>query len=175
MLGTPCDTMRIPSCAARCVVEAFLDIAAEYSVLVARSPGGETAAYPTSRNHHTAGVLTWAVTPSGLDAAAELEARDLARRIAAALGVEGLVAVERFRGPDHMAIRTVIRGSQPVGGTCRSILPLLCPHNYTGGEWSRLRSGDQGKRAEEADVVSRIGRRKPISADSNRAEFALAA
>jgi len=24
-------------------------------------------------------------------------------------------------------------------------------HNYTGGEWSRLRSGDQGKRAEEGN------------------------
>jgi len=85
---------------ARCVVEAFLDIAAEYSVLVARSPSGETAAYPASRNHHTAGVLTWAVTPAGLDDAAELEARDLARRIAAALGIEGLVAVEMFRTRD---------------------------------------------------------------------------
>ena len=86
--------------ASRCVVEAVVDIAAEYSVLVARSPGGETAAYPASRNHHTAGVLTWAVTPAGLDPGTEREARDLARRIAVALGIEGLVAVEMFHARD---------------------------------------------------------------------------
>jgi len=45
-----------------------------------------------------------------------------------------------------------------------------------GGDWFRLRTWRQGKRAEEADVVSRIGRRKLISADNNRAEhYALAA
>jgi hypothetical protein len=33
----------------------------------------------------------------------------------------------------------------------------------------------QGKRAEEADVVSIIDRRKLISADAKRADFALAA
>ena len=86
--------------ATRCVVEAFVDIATECSVLVARAPNGETAAYPASRNHHTAGVLTWAVTPAGLEAAVEREARDLARRISAALGMHGLLAVEMFRTRD---------------------------------------------------------------------------
>ena len=44
-----------------------------------------------------------------------------------------------------------------------------------GGDWFRLRTLRQGKRAEEADVVSRIVRRKLISAKNNRADFALAA
>jgi hypothetical protein len=45
-----------------------------------------------------------------------------------------------------------------------------------GGDWFRLRKWRQGKRAEEADVVSRIGRRKPISAKQDSADsYALAA
>ncbi len=39
----------------------------------------------------------------------------------------------------------------PSGGTRPGPEPLRCLHNYTGGEWSRLRSGDQGKRAEEGN------------------------
>ena len=39
----------------------------------------------------------------------------------------------------------------PSGGTRRSPRPLGCPYNCTGGDWSRLRSCDQGKRAEEGN------------------------
>lgn len=79
-----------------CVVEAFLDIETEISVLVARRADGVSIAYPPSRNFHTDGVLTWAVTPSGI--APELSARAcaLAERIAESLGIVGLLAVEMF-------------------------------------------------------------------------------
>jgi 5-(carboxyamino)imidazole ribonucleotide synthase len=86
------DTLRAPVC----VVEAFLDIATEISVLVARRADGVAVAYPTSRNVHTDGVLTWAVTPSGIDAAVESQARTLALSIAEQLGVVGLLATEMF-------------------------------------------------------------------------------
>lgn len=79
-----------------CVVEAFLDIATEVSVLVARRSDGVAVAYPTSRNFHTDGVLTWAVTPSGVPEARESAARALALAIAEKLGVVGLLAVEMF-------------------------------------------------------------------------------
>jgi len=86
------ETLRAPVC----VVEAFLDIATELSVLVARRDDGEAVAYPTSRNVHTDGVLTWAVTPSGADDAIEAQAQELALAIAAKLGVVGLLATEMF-------------------------------------------------------------------------------
>ena len=86
------ESLRAPVC----VVEAFLDIATEISVLVARRADGEAAAYPTSRNLHTNGVLTWAVTPSGADEELEQRAQQLALGIAHALGVVGLLAVEMF-------------------------------------------------------------------------------
>jgi 5-(carboxyamino)imidazole ribonucleotide synthase len=79
-----------------CVVEAVLDIATEISVLVARRADGVMVAYPTSRNFHTDGVLTWAVTPSGVDAALESRATALAQAIAERLGVVGLLATEMF-------------------------------------------------------------------------------
>jgi hypothetical protein len=43
------------------------------------------------------------------------------------------------------------RGTHSPEGTQRGPEPLRFLHNYTGGEWSRLRSGDQGKRAEEGN------------------------
>ena len=86
------ESLRAPVC----VVEAFLDIATEVSVLVARRADGDAAAYPTSRNFHTDGVLTWAVTPSGIPAERESEARALALAIAHKLDIVGLLAVEMF-------------------------------------------------------------------------------
>jgi len=82
--------------ARRCVVEQFLDLEVELSVLVARSANGEIKAYPPSRNHHEAGILVWAVTPTGLDPDLEHRARELALGIADALGIVGLLAVEMF-------------------------------------------------------------------------------
>jgi 5-(carboxyamino)imidazole ribonucleotide synthase len=79
-----------------CVVEAFLEIATEISVLAARHADGDTVTYPPSRNVHTDGVLTWAVTPTGLPPALEGQARALAGAIAGRLGIVGLLAVEMF-------------------------------------------------------------------------------
>lgn len=79
-----------------CVVEAFLDIAVEISVLVARRTDGALVAYPPSRNLHTDGVLTWAVTPAGIDDGLAARAQVLARDIAERLGIVGLLAVEMF-------------------------------------------------------------------------------
>jgi 5-(carboxyamino)imidazole ribonucleotide synthase len=80
----------------RSVVEKFLPITEELSVLVARRVDGATVVYPPSRNHHTHGVLTWAVLPGGFDAALEAQAMQLARDITERLGIVGLLAVEMF-------------------------------------------------------------------------------
>ncbi len=82
--------------AARCVVEGFLDIADELSILVARQSDGSCSVFPPARNHHVNGVLAWSVTPTGLDAAVERDARALGRAVAEASGIEGLLAVEIF-------------------------------------------------------------------------------
>jgi 5-(carboxyamino)imidazole ribonucleotide synthase len=80
----------------RLVVERRVDIAFELSVLVARLPTGADAVFPASLNHHDAGVLTWSVLPAPVDPALERQARELGRAVAAAMAIEGLLAVEMF-------------------------------------------------------------------------------
>lgn len=80
----------------RLVVERRVDIAFELSVLVARLPTGGDAVFPAAFNHHDAGVLTWSVIPAPVDPALERQARDLGRAVAAAMAIEGLLAVEMF-------------------------------------------------------------------------------
>lgn len=79
-----------------CLVEQRVDIAYEISVLVARSPSGASATYPASRNHHTGGILTWAVSPALITADMEQRAQTLAQQIAERIGIVGLLAVECF-------------------------------------------------------------------------------
>jgi 5-(carboxyamino)imidazole ribonucleotide synthase len=78
------------------VVEQALDLEVELSVLVARSPGGEMAVYPPALNHHEQRILDWSVIPGPFPPAAVAQATEMARDIAAALGAEGLLAVEIF-------------------------------------------------------------------------------
>ena len=83
-----------------CAVEKALDLDKEISVLAARSPSGAMAVYPPSLNHHEARILEWAVMPGPIPRGVARQAETLAREIAAALGVEGLLAVEFFLQKD---------------------------------------------------------------------------
>ncbi len=78
------------------VVERAIDIEREISVLVARRPSGEVAVYPVAHNHHERQVLAWSVLPAGIPAAQAKQAQELARAIAEAARLEGLLAVELF-------------------------------------------------------------------------------
>jgi 5-(carboxyamino)imidazole ribonucleotide synthase len=85
-----------------CLVERFLDIDVELSMLVARRPSDstsspETAVFPPARNHHEHGILDWSTIPAAATAGTVRAATDIATGIAVALGVEGLLAVELFR------------------------------------------------------------------------------
>jgi 5-(carboxyamino)imidazole ribonucleotide synthase len=83
-----------------CLVEQRVSIAYEISVLVARSPSGQVAVYPPSRNHHTSGILTWAVVPAVISDDMTARAQALARAVAERLGIVGLLAVECFVNTD---------------------------------------------------------------------------
>ncbi|MDB4879885.1 MAG: phosphoribosylaminoimidazole carboxylase [Gemmatimonadetes bacterium] len=78
------------------VAERGLDLAMELSVLVARRPSGEIAVYPPAVNHHERQVLAWSVLPGDLPPGVAAEADRLARGIAEAVGLEGILAVELF-------------------------------------------------------------------------------
>jgi 5-(carboxyamino)imidazole ribonucleotide synthase len=85
---------------APCVMERALDLEAEVSVLVARSPSGEVALYPPALNHHVQRVLSWSALPGPLDDTLSKDAVDLSASIAAKLSVEGLLVVELFHTKD---------------------------------------------------------------------------
>jgi 5-(carboxyamino)imidazole ribonucleotide synthase len=148
-IGAPC-----------CVVEQFLDIATEVSVMTARRADGTMASFPPSLNHHDHGILTWSVAPAPVDDARAREAVALGQAVTAALGIVGLLAVEMFITTDgrllvnetaprpHNTFHQTERGAsvsqfeQLVRATCG--LPLEVPttlvpaaiHNLLGDCWA---------------------------------------
>jgi 5-(carboxyamino)imidazole ribonucleotide synthase len=78
------------------VAERALDLRSEISVLVARRPSGEVRVYPPALNFHERQILAWSVLPAPIDAALASRAEGIARDIAAALTLEGILAVEMF-------------------------------------------------------------------------------
>jgi 5-(carboxyamino)imidazole ribonucleotide synthase len=79
-----------------CVAEQAVELEKEISVMVARSPSGETKSFSSALNHHENQILAWSVLPSSLDPALEAEAQRIACGIADAIQLEGLLAVEMF-------------------------------------------------------------------------------
>lgn len=86
-----------------CLVEQFLDIDTEISMLVARRPAApgssdapETAVFPPALNDHVHGILDWSVLPAPTSPENVARADTIARGLAKALGVAGLIAVELF-------------------------------------------------------------------------------
>jgi 5-(carboxyamino)imidazole ribonucleotide synthase len=78
------------------VVEAAQDLEAELSVLVARAPNGQVAVYPPAYNHHEERILDWSLLPGQVPPRVTQQATELARGMASALEVEGLLVVELF-------------------------------------------------------------------------------
>ena len=103
----------------RCVVEQWVDFEREISVICARTGSGETRAFPASENIHTNHILDISIVPARVPAGVAEAARELAVRIADALGVVGLLAVEMFLAP---------------GGAL--IVNELAPRPHNSGHWS---------------------------------------
>ncbi len=82
------------------VLEGFVDFACELSVVVARGQDGSIAAFDTVENRHRAGILDMTFAPARVPEEAAARAQALARRIAEALGLVGLLAVEMFLDRD---------------------------------------------------------------------------
>ena len=98
ILGVPDDAARVWEFlgGVPVVVEKGLELESELSVLVARRPSGEARTYAPALNHHIKGILEWSVLPGPLPHAVANQAESIARDIAAALGVEGLLVAEFF-------------------------------------------------------------------------------
>jgi 5-(carboxyamino)imidazole ribonucleotide synthase len=78
------------------VLEAWVDFAAEISVLTARAADGAQVSYPPVLNEHQEHILARTIAPAPIAPKLASEAVALAKGIAAALDVVGLLAVEMF-------------------------------------------------------------------------------
>lgn len=83
------------------LLEERVDFVRELSVLVARSPSGETATYPVVESRQANGICKEVIAPApDLSAALAAEARQIAERIATTLDVTGILAVEMYETRD---------------------------------------------------------------------------
>ena len=80
----------------RLLVEEHVAIEQELSVLVARTPGGATAAYPVLATYQRDGICRHVTAPAAIGAEQAAAATRLAIAIADGAAVEGLLAVELF-------------------------------------------------------------------------------
>ena len=79
-----------------CIIEQLVPLAAELSVVVARTEEGDTATWPVAENHHRNGILDLSIVPARVPAALAAEARAVATAVAAQLDYRGVLCVEMF-------------------------------------------------------------------------------
>jgi 5-(carboxyamino)imidazole ribonucleotide synthase len=80
----------------------------ELAILVARSPSKQGAAYPVVQTVQVDGICREVLAPApGLDAETAIDAEALGLRLAAELGVIGLLAVELFQTPRGLLVNEV--------------------------------------------------------------------
>ena len=78
------------------MLEEFVSFECEISVLLARNPRGEIRFYPVALNKHESQVLRTTLAPAPIAPSVEVDAFDIAARIASALDHVGMMAVELF-------------------------------------------------------------------------------
>ena len=81
---------------APCVLEEFLPLKLEISVVLARAANGEIAVFPVAENQHVNGVLDITIAPARISPTLAGQATDIATRLAHALDYVGVLAVEFF-------------------------------------------------------------------------------
>ena len=78
------------------VLEGFIDFAQEVSVIVARGENGSLSSFDTVENRHRAHILDLTIAPARVAEEIDEAAQAIGRRVAEALGLIGLLAVEMF-------------------------------------------------------------------------------
>jgi 5-(carboxyamino)imidazole ribonucleotide synthase len=79
-----------------CVLEQFLPLEREISVVLARSAEDEIAVFPVAENQHVDGILDLTIAPARIGDALAKHAEDIATRLSRALDYVGVLAVEFF-------------------------------------------------------------------------------
>jgi len=101
------------------ILEAFVDFRMEISVIVARGADGESRAYVPVQNIHKHHILDITIAPAPIDAALAEQAEAIAIKIAKALDLHGLLAVEMFVTKDN-----------------KLLVNELAPRPHNSGHWT---------------------------------------
>ena len=87
-----------------CVLERFVPLATEVSVVVARTDDGQTSTWAVAENRHRQGILDVSIILARVPAALAEEARAVATGVAAKLEYRGVLCVEMFVTQDGKLI-----------------------------------------------------------------------
>ncbi len=101
------------------ILEGMVDFACEISVIVARGADGTVSAFDTVENRHRDHILDLTLAPARIPEATAAEAQAIARRLAEALGLVGLLAVEMFVTADG-----------------RVLVNEIAPRPHNSGHWT---------------------------------------
>ncbi|BET28033.1 5-(carboxyamino)imidazole ribonucleotide synthase [Wolbachia endosymbiont of Carposina sasakii] len=83
------------------ILEASVDLLKEVSIVVARDKNGKVAFFPIAENYHVDGILDTSTVPAKIDSKLTQEVQRAAKKIANALDVIGILAIEFFVTKDN--------------------------------------------------------------------------
>jgi phosphoribosylaminoimidazole carboxylase (NCAIR synthetase) len=109
------------------ILEGFVDFAQEISVIAARGEDGACAAFDTVENRHRNHILDLTLAPARIAASVDRQAQAIARRVADALDLVGLLAVEMFVDRDG-----------------RVLVNEIAPRPHNSGHWTIDAPGEPG-------------------------------
>ncbi len=79
-----------------CVLEKFMPLKSELSVVVARGSDGELKTFPVSENQHVNGILDISIVPARISPELAEQAQGIACKVAEKLNYQGVLCVEFF-------------------------------------------------------------------------------
>lgn len=79
-----------------CVLEKFMPLKCEISVVVARGGNGEVVTFPVSENQHVNGILDVSIVPARISPLLAERTQDIACQVAGKLNYQGVLCVEFF-------------------------------------------------------------------------------
>lgn len=79
-----------------CILEAWLELDCELSVIVARGADGDTTPFPVAENRHQNGILETSVVPARISERLARQACDLGTSLARTMAYVGVLGVELF-------------------------------------------------------------------------------
>lgn len=101
------------------ILEGFVTFEMEISVIVARGVDGGSLCYPPVENRHVNHILDTTIAPAAIPPALAAEAEEIARKMAEALDLVGLLAVELFVTRDG-----------------RVLMNEIAPRPHNSGHWT---------------------------------------